>query len=479
MIQYSSFDIGFLASITAYSFTALVAPLLGAKATRLSLIVSTILSIIIVSFSVLEIPSNGYLELLNGLMSTDTFSLSLLLVLLIVVGLASIAASGYADYWDAGEAFYAVIGLIALGVIVLALANSIYTVYVAWILAAISSYILVALYRDRVSAEASMKYAVSGSVATILLLLSMALLYISRRTAEIGPILEVVDTPIALSTVVLVVVAIGFKMGIVPFHGWLIDVYGNARPILVSVASASAKIIVALLVVRLIAPYASYTPQVVFYAIAVLAAITMTYGNIGALLTVKDSPQKLLAYSSIAQAGYIVAGFALLARIPGADNKAAIAGIALHTIAYAFSKLAGFLALESIGYREGEGWARVKGMYKHKPIAALAFFIALASLAGMPPLLGFWGKLYLLIAVVSASNILALIMAINMAIGAFYYGYSIYMAFQEPEKPPLETKPTIELSALISAILLILAVFIVPPWSAYNLVVYTYTVLAT
>lgn len=467
-------EYGFLAVIAGYAFTGLVAPLWGPRVTRLSLYAATMVALAAALYASLAFtPAGGYVVAFDGAVVVDTYTVFLLSIAVVVFALAAIAASGVVDYWDSGEAFYAVTGFMALGVIVLGLSRILYLVYVAWILAAVSGYILIALRRGPVSAEASIKYAVTGAVATIILLLDLVLFYVVRGGAEIAPGVRLSDPLFITPVVALAIVAVGFKMGIVPFHGWVVDVYGNARPLAVAVASAAAKIIAALLIVRLVAPFTAVQPEIVLWTASILAAITMFYGNIGALLTVKDSPQKTLAYSSIAQASYIVAGLAALAKLPGVDNHAALAGIALHTAGYAFAKLASFLVLDTACESEGKcTWNSLRSLAFRNPVAAAALIIALAALAGAPPTLGFWGKLYLLIAAVSASPVLAAIMAINFGLSIFYYGYMIYAVATGPRQPG--EKPTARdvaaLAAAASTIILGLA-----PWEAYGLTVYAYT----
>ncbi len=468
-------ELGTLAVIAGYAFTGLVAPLFGPRATRFSLYAAAAATLAAALYATVTIaPTGGYVVAFGGAVVVDTFSVYLLSAAALVFALAAIAASGVVDYWEAGEAFYAVVGLMALGVIVLGLSRALYLVYIAWILAAVSSYVLVALYRDAVSAEAAMKYAVNGAVATIILLLVIILYAAVRGTLVVSPKLLTRDPLFITPVVALAIVAAGFKMGVVPFHGWLIDVYGNARPLAISVAGAAAKIIAVILVVKLVAPFAAAAPEVVLWTAGALAAITMLYGNLGALLTIRDSPQKMLAYSSVAQAGYIVAAVAALARLPGVDNAAAVAGIALHTSGYAFSKLASYLVLDrDCGY-PCRGWGRLRGLFHRNPAAAAALVLGLASLAGVPPTLGFWGKLYILKALVSVSPLLAALTVINFGAGVFYYGYAIYIVFQEPlEKTVTREKPgTREVAALAAALLLL--ILGLAPWQAYGLAVYAY-----
>lgn len=464
---------GTLAVVAAYGFTGLVAPLLGARAARLSLYAATSVALAAAAYAVTRLAAAaGYVTGFNGAIVVDTFAVYMLSTAVLVFAFAAAAARGTVERWEAGEAFYAVAGLMALGILVLGLSRALYLVYIAWILAAVSSYVLIALYRDAVSAEAAVKYAVTGAVATIILLLSVILYYTVTGSTAITSRLVVSDPLLLTPVVALTLIAVGFKMGVVPFHGWLIDVYGNARPLVIAVASAAAKVIAVLLTVKLVAPFAAAAPDVVLWSAAVLAAITMLYGNLGALLTVRDSPQKLLAYSSVAQAGYILAGIAALSRLPGVDNAAAVAGIALHTSGYALSKLATYLGLEKGCSYPCSGWSRLRGLAYRNPAAAAAMLLALSSLTGMPPTLGFWGKLYILIAAVSATPWLAALLVLNFALGAFYYGYMMYQLFQPPVSRIRERAGLLEAAALAAALLTILLGL--APGQAYGLTIYAY-----
>ena len=465
---------GTLAVVAAYGFTGLAAPLLGARAARLSLYAATSIALAAAAYAVTRLAAAaGYVTGFNGAIVVDTFAIYMLSTAVLVFAFAAAAARGTVERWEAGEAFYAVAGLMALGIIVLGLSRALYLVYIAWILAAVSSYVLVALYRDAVSAEAAVKYAVTGAVATIILLLSVILYYTVTGSTVITSRLVISDPLILTPVVALTLIAVGFKMGVVPFHGWLIDVYGNARPLVVALASAAAKVLAALLTVRLIAPIAAGAPEIVLYTAAALATVTMIYGNVGALATTRDSPQKLLAYSSVAQAGYILAAVAALARLPGVDTTAALAGIALHTSAYAFSKLAAFLALDTGCRYPGCTWNTVKGLGYRNPAAATALTIAAMNLAGLPLTLGFWGKLYILLAAASASTALAALLIANFALGIYYYGYLIYQAWTPASRAKEKTRPGPREAAAMAAALLTI-ILALAPGLASNLTVYAY-----
>ncbi|RUM47846.1 MAG: hypothetical protein DSY37_01385 [Hyperthermus sp.] len=473
VLGLSSLEASSLLVLAAYTVTGLIGPLFGTRTSRILLYASSILALLGILYAS-SLPSvlHGYATGFNGAVVVDTFTVYLLLVALVIFALTALAGRRTVDQWEASDAFYAVVGLMALGLIVLGFSRVLYLVYIAWILSAVSSYVLVALYRDSVSAEAALKYAVTGTAATIILLLAVILYYGVTASLTIGAAVSDASPLLVTPVVALALIAIGFKMGMVPFHGWAIDVYGNTRPLIVALVSAIAKILAALFIVKLIVSFAVATPTIVLWVAGVLAAITMLYGNLGALTTIRDSPQKLLAYSSVAQAGYIAAGFASLATLPGIDNKAAIAGIALHTAGYALSKFAGFLVLDSQCRYPNCGWDSMRGMAWRSPAAATALVLSVASLAGMPPTLGFWGKLYIVKAVSGASTGLALLLVVNFAIAAFYYGYLIYQLFARPRQQEGVRDDRSDV-AFVAALLTLILGFM--PQQAYQLTVYGYS----
>ncbi|ABM80064.1 NADH-quinone oxidoreductase subunit N [Hyperthermus butylicus] len=472
-------DYGFALGVGLYAAAALAAPLLGVRASKYMFGLAALWGLIYGFLVLGQTLPGGVVSAFSGYIVLDSFSAFLETGAALVLLLAAIGLSGLVDGWSSGEAFYAAMGLMALGIHVLAGAGVLQLVYAAWVLAAITSYVLVALRRDRIAAEAALKYAATGAIATVVLLLGITLAYQAYEGYALGPAV-VAGGATAVLAFAFIVSAAGFKIGIVPFQAWMPDVYGNSDPAVVSVIASIAKIASVLILVRLIAPLASLQPETLFDTVAVLAAITMLYGNIGALATVRDSPQKTLAYSSIAQAGYLAAAVAALARLPGAENQAAIAGLALHTLAYALSKLAAFQALAAAGCGSNScGWAALRGLVRRSPATAFALVVAMASLAGIPVTLGFWGKLYIFLAVASISWPLALFMLANFGIAIFYYGYVIYQALLAPETGKTmetvagaEVRGNTDIAATAAALLLVLLGLVA--WQFYSLTVYPY-----
>ena len=465
---------GLIIATVAYGFTALVAPLMGKRTVKASFYASSLLVLFTLLYIGYKMGPVPYVTVLKGSAVYDKYSLFLVIVSVMVFLLAGLGAHSVTEEWDAGDAFYAILALIVLGLISIGFARVIYLAYVAWIMAAVAAYILIALRKNGISAETAMKYGTTGSVATILLLFGIILYYIVHGDVYMTSGLVQTDPLYTVPVVALIIIAVGFKMGVVPFHAWAIDVYGNSRPITVAAASALAKLVAALLIVKLITPFALRAPASLFWIAAILALLTMFYGNLGGILTVRDSPQKTLAYSSVAQAGYIVVGFATLAALAGINREAALAGIALHTTTYAFSKLAGFQVLDATCEDGPCTWNRLRGLAHRSPVAAAALAIALMNLMGLPFTLGFWSKLYLLIAATSASAWLAFLMLLNFAIAAYYYGYMLYQLVQPPTDETPAIKSDYRVYAALIAVLITIALAI-QPWKLYGIPLYAYT----
>jgi len=351
-------------------------------------------------------------------------------------------------------------------VLSVAYAGSEILVYTSWILAAVSSYVIVGLVRDSIAAEAAIKYGVMGAFATVLLLYALTLnMYL---TGSLYLLPAMYPDRLTLSVLVfLVATSIGFKMGVVPFHAWLPDVYGNARPVLVAIVASSAKILATLFILKLLLPPAFTAPNIVALMMTALAAITMTYGNLAALAA--PTPQHLLAYSAIAQAGYLLVGFAGLAHLPLTLPREAMAGVLLQVVGYAFAKSSAFIALDYYHEHCGSSWSCVKGAVKINSYAALAIVLSLLTLLGIPLSLGFWGKLLIAFSIVSYSPLLVLIMVINIAISAYYYmKFAHHILLEEPstEVRDIGTLPS-DLrvwAALIGALLSLILGLVLPSY---------------
>lgn len=319
-----------------------------------------------------------------------------------------------------------------LGMMLLTSAGSLIMVYLGLELLALSSYALVAIDRDsRLASEAAMKYFVLGALASGLLLYGMSLVYGATGSLDLATIREtapgVAQPMLLLTGVVFMVAGISFKFGAAPFHMWLPDVYqGAPTPITLFIGSAP-KLAAFAMVVRLLGFGASPLAAQWQPMLAVLAALSLVVGNIIALMQV--NLKRMLAYSTISHVGFLFLGLAG----GGAEGYSAAM---FYAISYAVMATAAFGAIVLLARRgfEADRIEDFKGLNARDPWSAGMVLCVMASLAGIPPFLGFWAKLAVLRAAINGGMLwLAIVGVVFAVIGAFYYLRVIkVMYFDEP-----------------------------------------------
>jgi NADH-quinone oxidoreductase subunit N len=362
------------------------------------------------------------------------FAIALLLVSLMIT------ASSW-NYWKGRSnpaAYYSLILLSSIGMILIAYSTDLVMLLVAWELMSLPTYALAGFQkRDPVSNEAAIKYFMFGALSSALIVFAIGLVYGMTGTTNIGDSIRAMTTldpslmPVGLLAVALFVAGFGFKMGLVPFHMWLPDAYeGSPATIggLLAAATKKAGFAAALRVVVLgmFALNADWT-----LTLAILAVFTMTIGNLGAIM--QRSVPRMLAYSSIAQAGYIMIGIALA---PYSDQ--ALSGSLFHIINHAVMKSAGFIAIAAVAITLASySLEKYRGLGRRMPITAITLSISLLALAGVPPLNGFWSKLMLFGAAVNAGPVvewgpwLAIAGVLNSALSLGYYAWIMRKMYME------------------------------------------------
>ena len=323
------------------------------------------------------------------------------------------------------------------GMMLLISAGSLVMVYLGLELLALSSYALVAADRDNPRAtEAAMKYIVLGSLASGLLLYGMSLVYGATGSLDLATIRDAapgVAQPLLLLTgVVFMVAGISFKFGAAPFHMWLPDVYhGAPTPITLFIGSAP-KLAAFAMVVRLLGFGASPLAAQWQPMLAVLAALSLVVGNVIALMQV--NLKRMLAYSTISHVGFLFLGLAG----GGAEGYSAAM---FYAISYAVMATAAFGAIVLLARRgfEADSIEDFKGLNARDPWSAGMVLCVMASLAGIPPFLGFWAKLAVLGAAVNGGLLwLVILGVISAVVGCFYYLRVVkVMYFDEPVGEPL------------------------------------------
>ena len=334
------------------------------------------------------------------------------------------------SFKDEGEPYILVLSSV-MGMFLLAGSNDMVTLFVALEMVSIPSYVLAGYRRsDPRSGEAALKYVLFGAFSSGLMLYGFSLLY--GLTGETGlPALAAglangsSGTPAHLVGMVLVLAGIGYKIAMVPMHFWCPDVYEGSPTAITAYFSVLPKAAGFAALYRLYPMIGTLQPIYGISAVGLItiaSALTMTFGNLGAIW--QDSVKRLLAYSSIAHAGYLLMGFAVLVAIPeGELHDLAAQAVLLYLVVYLFMNLGAFMVVDLVERKlGGDSIAYFKGLGKTNPMPALALAVFLFSLTGLPPLAGFIGKFFLFAAVVKAEMwALAIIGIANSVVSLFYY----------------------------------------------------------
>jgi NADH-quinone oxidoreductase subunit N len=336
----------------------------------------------------------------------------------------------------AGE-YYALILFGTVGMALMSSAVELVLIFIALEISSISSYVLAGFRRhEAASAEASLKYFLLGSFATAFFLYGVALMFGATGSTNIDQIsraLQAGPIPVlAYVAVALMFVGLGFKVAAAPFHIWTPDVYeGAPAPIvgLMSTAPKAAAFAVLLRIVFVINVHA------IFWVLWIAAALSMTLGNLGALA--QDNIKRLLAYSSIAHAGYLLMAFAAA---PQFGTSAAM----FYTAAYAAMNLGAFAVVSHFA-NAGERYVTLEdyeGLGRSSPLLAAALTIFLLSLIGIPMTGGFFAKFYVFSAAVRANLIwLTIIGVVNGGVGAYYYLRIIVMMYMRESRKEVPVTP--------------------------------------
>ena len=389
----------------------------------------------------------------KGAFVVDTFSvffkiLFILASIIVVIGSFSTLKTIHESE------YYSLILFITLGMCVVASARELILLFVGIELAGISSFVLAGYTKeDRRSSEAAIKYLIIAAVSSSIILFGMSIIYGMTGSTYYAEIAKgMTSSSSALLGLTLIIAGIGYKITAVPFHMWAPDTYEGA-PAQVSALLASGlkkmgiAALIPLLFIALIALKAEW--QIIF---AVLAVATMTLGNIVAIS--QKSVKRMLAYSSVAQAGYILIGFAVA-------TKLAVGSALFYSLAHTIMSAGTFIIIGALVYvKVGERLEDYAGLWKRAPFMAFSMMILLLSLAGIPPLIGFWGKFWLFMSAIKVEMYwLAVIGVLNSALSLYYYFAVVkFMFFKEPTS---NEELKIPMSATIAVAIALLCVVVI------------------
>ena len=356
---------------------------------------------------------------------------------LVTVGVTLAVAVASFDFQrsNSNPVYYSLLAFTALGMVLLAYSKDLLMLFVSWELMSLPTYVLAGYDKKLRSNEASVKYAVIGAMSSAVILYAISLAYGLTGSTQISTVVAgFTSHPSALAGVstLLFVAGFGFKMSIVPFHMWIPDAYEGAPTTISTLLAAATKkagFIAAIRVLLAITTLYAVTESPLFTmanVFAVLALLTMTVGNVSALT--QKSMTRLLAYSSIAQAGYILIGFVAFSNAPGTSAATlGLTGSVFHVINHAVMKGAAFLAAALVLLQlKRADLGAYDGLGKRMPITAFTLAVAFLGLAGVPPLSGFWSKLILVLSVANGPFAwLALAAILNSAFSLGYYAWII------------------------------------------------------
>ncbi len=411
------------------------------------------------------------------LLVVDSYALFFVgLVLITTLGVAAISY-GYLDgRVEQPEEYYLLLLIAALGCMVLAESTHFASFFLGLEILSVSLYGLIAYPRHRrLSLEASLKYLVLAAASAAFLLFGMALVYADTGTMEFGRIAAMAGGDHAHSVVLfagfaMMIVGIGFKLALVPFHMWTPDVYeGAPAPVTAFVATVSKGAMFAVLL-RYFGAFGLAYSGSLFKVFAIVAVASMFGGNLLALM--QSNVKRILAYSSIAHLGYLLVAF-----LAGGANG--VKAASFYLVAYFITTLGGFgvIASLSTAERDADAMSDYRGLFWRRPFTAGIMTAMLLSLAGIPLTAGFVGKFFVISAGVgSALWALVIILGLNSAIGLYYYlriVVALYASGEErvPETAPLPgPRPSALGTLALTALTILLLWFGIYPTTILNLI---------
>jgi len=407
-----------------------------------------------------------------AMMAVDPFALFFKILAIATVILVTLAAVPYLqDRTRYRGEFYALLVFAAMAICLASSGTDLISIYLAMEFLSITSYVLAGYLRDdKKSNEAGLKYFLYGAVASAVMLYGMSLLYGATGTTNLYGIAQLLQAgnstvlPLAVASTVLLLAGFGFKIVLAPFHQWAPDAYeGAPTPVtaFLSVGSKAAGFAILMRVFLTALPQFRAVPQLQYLGwmafLIALSIISMALGNLIALR--QTNVKRMLAYSSIGQAGYIIIGFICLTL----DVESAFLGIngtLFYLFAYLFTNLAVFSAV--IAFESATGSSEIadyRGLVKRAPIVAGVLLVGLLSLAGIPGTAGFLGKFFVFGSAIQFNTVqtlaLAVVGVIASAIAAFYYLNVVrYMFFEPPDEDaePVAVSMGLRVGLLVTAV---------------------------
>ena len=399
----------------------------------------------------------------------DAFGSFFAIAMLIVSIITVVGSFNYMRNRANPAVYFSLILLSTIGMVLIAFSTDLVMLFIGWELMSIPTYILAGFNKKNpISNEAAIKYFLFGALSSAIIIYGMSLAYGITGSTNIGEVIQGFATleadllPIGLLAIGMLIAGFGFKMGLVPFHMWLPDTYEGSPPPITALLAAGTKkagfaAALRIIILGTVALNLDWT-----LALGVIAIMTMTVGNIAAIM--QKNLVRMLAYSSIGHAGYILIGISI-APFTGLGLQASLFHILNHAVmkGAAFIAVAGIVTALAVTHLD-----KIKGLGRRMPITALGLVISLLALAGVPPLSGFWSKLMLFGAAIDAGSSLwwapwlAVAGVLNSALSLAYYGWIIRKMYFEGETEKRIKEPASIIAVMIFSIIFMVTIGVYP-----------------
>lgn len=405
----------------------------------------------------------------EDVVADDTFGSFFAIAMLIVAIITTVGSFSYMKNQAHVAVYFSLILLSAIGMVLVAYSTDLVMLFVAWELMSIPTYVLAGfMKKDPSSNEGALKYFLFGALASAIIIYAISIAYGITGSTNIGEVIQgfaALDAemlPLGLLAIGLFIAGFGFKMGLVPFHMWLPDTYEGSPQTISALLAAGTKKAGFAAALRIVVMGAVALSLEWTFALGIIAVITMTVGNVAAIM--QKNLSRMLAYSSIGHAGYILIGLAI-----APFTAIGVQGSLFHILNHAVMKGAAFIAVAGIIVAIASAHLdKIKGLGRKMPITSLGLVISLLALAGVPPLNGFWSKLMLFGAALDAGTVaswapwLAIAGVLNSALSLAYYGWIIRKMYFEGETEKPVREPRSVIAVMIFSIIFIVGIGVYP-----------------
>jgi len=426
-----------------------------------------------ISFVVYQIISKNVMPAAifsENVLVDDMFGSFFAIAMLIVAIITTVGSFNYMRGKAHPSVYYSLILLASIGMVLVAYSTDLVMLLVAWELMSIPTYVLAGfMKKDPSSNEAALKYFLFGALSSAIIIYGISIAYGLTGSTNIAEVISGFSKlgpdmmPLALLAVGMFIAGFGFKMGLVPFHMWLPDAYEGAPPTIAALLAAGTKkagfaAALRVIVMGTIALNMEWT-----FALGLVAIMTMTVGNLAAVM--QKNLTRMLAYSSIGHAGYILIGLSI-APFSQIGIQASLFHILNHAVmkGAAFIAAAGIITTLAVSHLD-----KIRGLGKRMPITSIGLVVSLLALAGVPPLNGFWSKLMLFGSAIDAGSVmswapyLAVAGVLNSALSLAYYGWIIRkMYFEEGESDKRVKEPKSIIAVMIFSIIFMVGIGVYP-----------------